>query len=221
MEESQGANRKRKQADQAVKRHLDGGEGQSYPNPLSVYEKYVSPAEDIAGIGRNYAAQTAEEWSHMESVQEVGTQFIDSPFYELITAIDSNYSRYWLEKFSTFDEHRFNWSWNWPSFFFGPYRYFFKGIRLRTIFYILAIFVLFYLFELIFGTNIEDGRFLSGLLNLAVVIFFGMRGSHDYYLFCLKYQNDIPGAKAAKKTGIVFLVLLLIFDVAKEVLGWV
>jgi hypothetical protein len=186
----------------------DGFPGLPVKHPLLMFNKYVDPSETFMGFGAASALNASERWAEPAEVIEDGPEILDSPYYELLTTIDAANSRYWIRKFNSFSEERFNSSWNWPSFFFGPLRYFMKGICFRTVIYILVIYGFFFLSELIMGTKIVESRIITFSMSLAVYAFFGIAGSNDYYRFCLKHKDNIARAKKAKKIGLVFFVYI-------------
>ncbi|MDF1537204.1 MAG: DUF2628 domain-containing protein, partial [bacterium] len=119
-----------------------------------------------------------------------------------------------LSKFGRFEEDRFNLSWNWPSFFFGPLRYFVKGMWKEGIFYTLC---LGFFAGILSGFMFRDAL-LWYLLGGTV---FGTLGSHDYYRFCLKYRDDIPGAGKARAIGMISFWLILLSPLILAFLVWV
>lgn len=126
-----------------------------------------------------------------------------TPMEELLQAMSPSKRTHWMNRFSLFEEGKFNLSWNWPSFFFGPLRYFSKGIWIHGILYTAgAGFVLGVMAEFWF-----EHFLLWYVLNGT---FFGIMGSNDYYKFCLKYRDDIPGARKAKNIGTLCFWLLLL-----------
>ena len=149
---------------------------------------------------------------HRKSAQAQDIPPDASPFYGLLKAIDPSNMEVWERKFETFKPDRFNWSWNWPSFFFGFYRYFLKGISIRVLVYVLAAVIYFFTVNFLVA-GLEMGRAVEVVARLLVNVFFGIRGSHDYYRFCLKHKDDLFRARRAKKIGMINFVLLCIIPI--------
>jgi len=123
------------------------------------------------------------------------------PFQDLLTEIDKKNKAHWIKKFSGFVEGKYNFGWNWPSFFFGPLRYCLKGMWLKGILYRLGAGIIQVFLISTFGWEVFFQSWL------ATAIFFGMMGANDYYLFCSRYREDLKVAKKQKATGIVLICL--------------
>lgn len=124
-----------------------------------------------------------------------------SPFRDLLGHIDKKNSARWMKVFKTFEEEKYNLFWNWPSFFFGPIRYWLKGMWAKGLTYLLIIL----LFQKILISVFGGGIFFLTCLGAAV--FFALMGANDYYLFCLKYREDIVGARNQKAWGITLVCM--------------
>jgi hypothetical protein len=85
----------------------------------------------------------------------------------------STYSEYYQKRFISFDRHggRFEATWNWASFFFGPIWYFLRMMPVKAILICLAI------------------MFSSGILILPLCIYTGVAGNYDYYLSEIKKKR--------------------------------
>jgi len=139
---------------------------------------------------------------------------LDSPFYELLTAVDPGNREDWLIKFKRFKEGRFNLAWNWPSYFFGPWRYFLKGMSLKAVLYIVP-----FAFAAGLINTTAGGRSIVNMcLGFAASVFYGVMGSNDYYKFCRKYRSNIAGAKKTKKMGKINLFLFIFGPILLSVL---
>lgn len=123
------------------------------------------------------------------------------PFRDILIHIDKKNRVHWMKRFSTFEEGKFNLAWNWPSFFFGPLRYCWKGMWGKGIIYrLIALFIQAFLVS-VFDASI----FLLTWLGTAG--FFALMGANDYFLFCLKYREDLDGAKKQMTIGIVIICI--------------
>lgn len=160
-------------------------------------------------LGKLDSSGRPVDWPDVPEERAPGSTEPEQRFNSLLKEIDPANSDHWLRKFSNFREGRFNNAWNWPSFFFGPYRYFLKGMYVRAILYMVPVAVVYQLMAIELG----EGNPLGNLLNLGWGVFFAVRGSHDYFLFCVKYENDLKGAKKSKKLGIANFILLLLFTI--------
>jgi hypothetical protein len=134
-----------------------------------------------------------------------------TPMEELLLAVTPDNKAHWIQKFSKFEEGKFNPSWNWPSFFLGPLRYFVKGLWQRGLAYGLGAGLVTVSMARVFSEGVL-------LWHLAGSIFFGVMGSNDYYRFCLKYQGNIPGARKARLIGMICFWLLVLSPVILPVL---
>ena len=124
-----------------------------------------------------------------------------SPFHDLLTEIDKKNRAHWIKTFNGFVEGKYNLAWNWPSFIFGPFRYFVKGMWAKGIGY--GLFAAF--FQAFLVSAIGGGVFFMAWL--ATTAFFALMGSNDYYKFCLCYKEDLKGAKRETALGVALLFL--------------
>jgi hypothetical protein len=123
------------------------------------------------------------------------------PFRDLLDHIDKKNRSHWMKAFSTFKEGKYNIAWNWPSFFFGPWRYCWKGMWLKGITYrMLALLIQAFLVS-VFGSGIHFFAWLG------TAGFFALRGSNDYYLFCIKYRENLDAAKKQTNIGIAIFCM--------------
>jgi hypothetical protein len=143
----------------------------------------------------------------------------ESPFYNLLSEIDESNRKYWIAKFKGFKEEQFNRSWNWPSFFFGPMRYFLKGMSGRGALYLFVFVVVTVMSVTVAGEQGATSTLVNSLTGLALSAFFAAMGSNDYYRFCLKYRDNIPGAKRAKFIGKINAFLLAVVWITIRVMA--
>ncbi|UCG38354.1 MAG: zinc ribbon domain-containing protein [bacterium] len=136
-----------------------------------------------------------------------------SPFYKLLTEIDLSNRDHWIRKFKGFEEGKFNRSWNWPSFFFGSLRYFLKGMSARGVLYLFGAVVLSLGASALLGSQTVPGNPFNYVISIAINVFYASMGSNDYYRFCLRYKDNIRGAKRARTIGKINFILLLPFTV--------
>ena len=140
-----------------------------------------------------------------ELVSDAGTGVLTgdekTPMEKFLLAITPGSWVVWSRQFRHFRDGRFNFALNWPSFFFGPFRYFVKGLWTKGVLYALGTGLIMALLTWL----MPKGFFWWYLIS---AIFFGVMGSNDYYRFCLKYIDDIPGAIRAKQIGAVCFVVL-------------
>lgn len=142
----------------------------------------------------------------------------ESPFYNLLTEIDESNKEHWIKKFKHFKEGQFNESWNWPSFFIGPMRYFFKGMSGRGALYLFAGIALYAVIGAIFGPQDLESNPLYRLIGGLVNVVFAAMGSNDYFRFCLKYKDNIKGARRARIIGKINIVLFAVVWLALTIL---
>ncbi len=131
------------------------------------------------------------------------------PYYPLLSSIDKSNCDHWLDKFQKFDENISFRTWNWPSFFLGIARYFWKGMWKKG----LIIWAIIWVIALIDGF-IGTGRILYILGALGIRIYLGFAGSIDYYKFINKFEGNIKKAKSSQTIGRVLLVILIILNYA-------
>jgi len=143
----------------------------------------------------------------MDSAAKAHAELEESPLYNLLTEIDASNRDHWIKKFKQFKEGQFNRSWNWPSFFLGTPRYFLKGMSGRGALYLFAGIVLYIIIGAIFGRQDMEANPFRTITGVGVSVFYASMGSNDYYRFCLKYKDNIKGARRARLIGKVNVVL--------------
>jgi hypothetical protein len=200
---------------------LDEGEAESFSRSLcpdcrswqnwTVKGNYYMCNSCSAGFiyGEEESLRALGTVDNLGSFHPVGTRTVPpeeaiSPFHDLLTLINKGGRHYWKKRFKTFEEGRFNFSWNWPSFFFGSLRYCQKGMWLKGILYRLGAGAIQAILIWTVGWSV---LFMSWL---GTAVFFGVMGANDYHLFCLKHRENLIGAKKQATIGmIIFWIMLL------------
>jgi len=149
------------------------------------------------------------------------------PYYKILTEIDRENRGYWLDIFSKFEETEKYRKWNWPSFFFGTLRYFWKGLWKKGLIIIGIYYIAMLSFvsiNILFKHNIENPQvhffYFNFLMELAIRIYLGYFGSEDYFKFVKSLEEDVVRAKKERKIGrILFFVMLILSFINNVLLG--
>lgn len=163
-----------------------------------------------------------------DAINNKEREYIEShPYYKILSEIDIQNRGYWFDVFSKFDETEKYRKWNWPSFFFGTLRYFWKGLWKKGLIiigiYYIAI-LSFVSINVLFKQNIENQQihffYFNILIELAIKIYLGYFGSEDYFKFVKNLGEDVVRAKKERKIGrILFFVMLILSFINSILLG--
>jgi len=151
------------------------------------------------------------------------------PSAPVLSAIDKDNKRHWLRKFEKFDSSPGYRNWNWPSFFFGPYRYFWKGMWKKglLIYGVLVCIEIALMFLAPTMPSYSANPLSSGgdqgplavVVGLLIKVYLGNVGSRDYHKFVNSFDGEVSKAKSALTIGRVLFILTVALDILGRVLG--
>lgn len=161
-----------------------------------------------------------ESFSDKSDFQVKAERREGSPDVTILKAIDAGNKDYWMEEFGKYKTNIAYKKWNWPSFFFGISRYFWKGMWKKGLL-IYGIFIAAGIFSVLFSRIMMSAsapsaaqNFFSGWISLSFIgikIYLGSVGGRDYYKFVSNFNDDIVGAKSHLRIGrILFFITLAV-----------
>jgi hypothetical protein len=136
-----------------------------------------------------------------------------NPYVEILNKIDSKNKEHWIKIFDLL-ENKKNISrydlWNWPSFIFGPWRYYWKGLWRKALLIEASAYVIGIAIGFIFYKYFDRIEPLLVFGNFLIKIYFGVSGSKDYYQFIKTYNNDIEKSKKEIRIGRIILIVSIV-----------
>jgi hypothetical protein len=187
-------------------------------------------------LGNEYTCQTCSGTFIHENGQLFGSKAKSAlmlererqdalPYTQVLSAIDEANKQYWLPKFEKFDSSPKYFLWNWPSFFFGVNRYFWKGMWKKGLI-IFAIIMLGGFWAGVLDTVIAPSdssisapvTFIFWIAFFGLEIYLGANGAKDYHKHVQSFEGDLSKAKTSLKTGRILFAISIAINFLSKVL---
>ncbi len=191
-------------------------------------------------LGSEYTCQSCMEsftyqdgqlrGSKTKTVLQVERERLETlPYASVLSAIDEGNKKHWLREFEKFDSSPNYRNWNWPSFFFGPNRYLWKGMWKKGVLVYVVLFsvdiILAFLEPPIpaYSNNPLSSGGTTGPLSLVAGIliqaYLGTSGSKDYYRFVKSFDGDSSKAKSTLTISRVIFFIAVALNVMFRIMG--
>jgi len=147
-----------------------------------------------------------------------------APYAPILSSIDADNKEHWFEEFKKFDADPGYGGWNWPSFFFGPYRYLWKGIWKRGLLFLGLVLGLSFVFgllsHLIMGSAVSNiFGLLFSICYLAIRAYLASVGAKDYYKLVSSFNGNVAKAKSNLNTSRVWFFIVIPLVIFLRVFG--